>query len=85
MMARTSLDAYDRGAMITLKETIYGMIAECNMLSNRDIASILGRDTGTVSGRTNELKKEGRIRPWSTKRDPVTEKMVQVWEVCNGC
>lgn len=81
MIARTSLEAYDPQGMSSVRESVYRLIKDCPMLSNRDIAAILGKDTGTISGRTNELSKDGLIRAWSTKKDPVTGKRVQVWEV----
>lgn len=84
MMASTSLEAYDKEGMATLREKVYTIISECNMLSNRDIAEILGKDNGTISGRTNELAKEGRIYAWCKKKDKMTGKMVQVWEAI-GC
>lgn len=80
MIARTSLEAYDPRALSTVRQQVYGLILDCPMLSNRDIAAILGKDTGTISGRTNELVKDGLIRSWSTKTDPNTGKRVQVWE-----
>lgn len=82
MIARTSLQAYDRNAMLPLREQVYNMISECNMLSIRDIATALGCDTSTISGRTNELMKDGRIKPWAEKVDTRTNKTVKVWEVC---
>ena len=81
MIARTSLEAYDPDSMEPLKERIYDMILECNMLSNRDIAVLLGKDNGTISGRTNELCKEKRIIAWTTKKDTLTGKTVKVWGV----
>lgn len=80
MMADTSLQAYDPESMETLRMEIYNLIKGCNMLSNRDIAHILGKENGTVSGRTNELAKDGLIRAWTRKVDNMTGRSVKVWE-----
>lgn len=80
MIARTSLEAYNPAEQQPLKEQVYALILQCNMLSNRDIAVILGRDNGTISARTNELCAEGRISSWTKKKDALTNKFVQVWE-----
>ena len=81
MIAETSLLAYDPKGMTPLREQVYARIAECNMLSIRDLAIILGRDTSTISARINELAKDGRIRDWAKKTDERTGKTVCVYEV----
>ena len=80
MIADTSLEAYDPQGMAPLREIVYRTIADCNMLSIRDLANILDRDTSTISGRIRELTIEGRIRDWDRKVDPITGKKVKVWE-----
>ena len=80
MIADTSMQAYDRESMNSLRTDMYNLIRECNMLSNRDIANILHREPSTISGRTNELMEDGFIVPWDTKKDPITGKTVKVWE-----
>ena len=80
MIAQTSIQAYDREGMNSLRTDVYNLIHECNMLSNRDIANILHREPSTISGRTNELMEDGFIVPWDTKKDPITGRKVQVWE-----
>ena len=80
MIARTSQEAYDPVELSTVRDSVYALIKDCPMLSNRDLARILNKDPGTISGRTNELASFGWIRAWSTKTDPVTGKTVKVWE-----
>ena len=76
----TSRQAYDPGAMASLRMTVYETIKDCPMLSNRDLARILEKEPSTISGRTNELAEEGLIKAWTTKKDPTTGKTVKVWE-----
>lgn len=80
MMADTSLEAYDPDSMATLRHRVYETIKDCPVLSNRDLARILGREPSTISGRTNELCDLGLIRAWDTKKDPTTGKKVKIWE-----
>lgn len=80
MIAETSRMAYDPVGQTPLREQVYNKIAECNMLCIRDLAYILGRDTSSISARIDELRKEGRIRDWSSKIDDRTGKRVTVWE-----
>lgn len=81
-MAQTSLKAYidSEAEFSSLKKQVYELIKECPALSNRDIARILERENGTISGRTNELAEEGLIRSWGVKTDPVTGRAVKMWE-----
>lgn len=81
--AQTSiLSYYDlkaSGKMGKLQSTIYSLIRENANLSNRDIARILGLEICTVTGRVNELCEMGLVRAWAKKKDPRTNRSVQVW------
>ena len=81
MITVNSLEAYSFQDQTPLRERVYREISICNMLSIRDLANILHRDTSTISGRVNELAKAGRIRDWDKKVDPITGKTVNVYEV----
>ena len=82
--AQTSLLAYNElkatGKLGNLQSKIYALIQERSDLSNRDIARILGLEICTVTGRVNELTKEGLIKAWGRKTDPRTGKTVKVWK-----
>ena len=82
MIAQTSLQTYidSKAEFASLKKQVYELIKGCPALSNRDIARILDRENGTISGRTNELAEEGLIRSWGVKTDPITGRPVKMWE-----
>lgn len=83
-VAQTTLLAYNELKMSrklgNLQSKIYALIQERSDLSNRDIARILGLEICTVTGRVNELTKEGLIKAWGRKTDPRTGKTVKVWK-----
>lgn len=83
-VAQTTLLAYNElkmsGKLGNLQSKIYALIQERSDLSNRDIARILGLEICTVTGRVNELTKEGLIKAWGRKTDQRTGKTVKVWK-----
>ena len=81
-VAQTSILSYyglEYAKVNTLQRQIYNLIKGDRTLSNRDIATILGLEICTVTGRVNELAEMGLIVSWAVKKDTRTNRTVKIW------
>lgn len=81
-VAQTSILSYytlDKAKVNNLQRQIYNLIKADKTLSNRDIATILGLEICTVTGRVNELADMGLIVSWACKKDTRTNRTVKIW------
>lgn len=82
-VAQTSILSYytlkDEGKMNAMQSSIYSLIKKDPSLSNRDIATILGMEICSVTGRVNELASMGMIVSWAVKKDNRTNRTVKIW------
>lgn len=81
-VSQTSILSYytlDKAKVNTLQRQIYNLIKGDKTLSNRDIATILGLEICTVTGRVNELAEMGLIVSWAVKKDTRTNRTVKIW------
>ena len=81
-VSQTSILSYytlDKAKVNNLQRQIYNLIKADKTLSNRDIATILGLELCTVTGRVNELADMGPIVSWSYKKDTRTNRTVKIW------
>jgi len=83
MIAETSLDNYriilSDGTQATQKETILLLIkerSEPNGITLREIAQETGYDINAVSGRVNDLKKDGKVATTDKRKCTVTRRIV---------
>jgi predicted transcriptional regulator len=82
-IAQTSILSFyslDHAKVNTLQREIYNLIKKDKTLSNRDIATILGLEICTVTGRVNELCEMGLIVSWAVKKDLRTNRTVKIWK-----
>ena len=86
MVTQTSKLAYrelnEEGVGDTQKEKILDVVSSYfynydKGLSNREISNLTGFEINAVSGRVNDLKKEGLIVEAEKKKDKQTNKLVQ--------
>lgn len=81
-VAQTSILSYytlDKAKVNNLQRQIYELIKKDKTLSNRDIATILGLEICTVTGRVNELVDMGLVVSWACKKDTRTNRTVKIW------
>lgn len=81
-VAQTSILSYyslEHAKVNELQRQIYNLIKGDKTLSNRDIATILGLEICTVTGRVNELAEMGLIISWARKKDTRTNRTVKIW------
>lgn len=81
-VSQTSILSYytlDKAKVNNLQRQIYNLIKADKTLSNRDIATILGLEICTVTGRVNELADMGLIVSWACKKDTRTNRTVKIW------
>lgn len=81
-VSQTSILSYytlEHAKVNALQERIYNLIKGDKSLSNRDIATILGLEICTVTGRVNELAEMGLIVSWAVKKDIRTNRTVKIW------
>ena len=81
-VAQTSILSYydlEHAKVNSLQRQIYDLIKKDRSLSNRDIATILGLEICTVTGRVNELAEMGLIVSWAVKKDTRTNRTVKIW------
>lgn len=81
-VAQTSILSYytlDKAKVNNLQRQIYNLIKADKTLSNRDIATILGLEICTVTGRVNELVDMGLVVSWACKKDTRTNRTVKIW------
>ena len=82
-VSQTSILSYytlDKAKVNNLQRQIYNLIKGDKTLSNRDIATILGLEICTVTGRVNELVDMGLIVSWACKKDTRTNRTVKIWK-----
>ena len=86
MVTQTSKLAYrelnEEGVGDTQKEKILDVVSSYfynydKGLSNREISNLTGFEINAVSGRVNDLKKDGLIEEAEKKKDKQTNKLVQ--------
>jgi len=81
-VSQTSILSYytlDKAKVNNLQRQIYNLIKADKTLSNRDIATILGLEICTVTGRVNELVDMGLVVSWACKKDTRTNRTVKIW------
>ena len=81
-VSQTSILSYytlEHAKVNSLQKQIYNLIKGDKSLSNRDIATILGLEICTVTGRVNELAEMGLIVSWAVKKDTRTNRTVKIW------
>lgn len=69
----------------TQRELVFYIVSKATHPSSSDIARISNLKINAVTGRLNELEKEGRIRKAKEKKiDPFTHQKVNWYEVAEG-
>lgn len=63
------------------KEWVYYCVANTYKPSSTDIMNVSKLTRNCVTGRLNELEKEGRIHKAGKKMDPFTKQMVNFYQV----
>ena len=78
-VAQTSIVAYRNHDFSPVKTTVYQCLLKHQPCSDKDIHRRTGLEINSVTGRRNELTKEGYVRHFGYKIDPITKTRVKTW------